>query len=548
MRGKQAEKGTVLVFVALMLPFLILFSGAAIDVGRAYLHKSSMQNAADAAALAGAETLTGEKARLITVSNVPVIGQSVLSESSTKADAGADRFLAMDTGGKWQTSGSNIATELRKEINLKRNSPILKNRAVNYYYRVELSDAIDFQFASMFLPQALLPSDWKVKVEAWAMAHNNPLAGIDLMTQLHEVEDAYLFSTFQDLQAYYKGKSYSYVKEISFTNKGPAYKGDGTKSEIFDMDGTASINNNMRSLLINFKPDFTSSQQLTDNWDLDTIAAMKPDEARQYIYSLNMQLTNWRILDSAGNELEVSEGGYSLWGKFYDKLKNLFGEVIAKQLLYAPIASIINVVQPYEVRDVEHLSADDISYDVYTDEPNKLDPLFVRIESEEYNTPGGKGWVTNTTRDISINIKADNTVKNQFNDKYLYRPILFFYDGPVGENNERGTERKSRMVTFNLEEDFRGILYAPNSPVYVKGNGHKFYGMIIAQSIVDEAGNILDMPSVQNANTDAALQSFYTQIGLSDAQYDDFGAVRLTVYNNPKKDVVYLTSRAHITI
>ena len=32
MRGKQAEKGTVIVFFALMLPFLILFAGMAIDI------------------------------------------------------------------------------------------------------------------------------------------------------------------------------------------------------------------------------------------------------------------------------------------------------------------------------------------------------------------------------------------------------------------------------------------------------------------------------------------------------------------------------------
>ena len=51
MRGKQDEKGTVIVFIALMLPFLILFAGVAIDIGRAYLYKSYMQNAADAAAL-----------------------------------------------------------------------------------------------------------------------------------------------------------------------------------------------------------------------------------------------------------------------------------------------------------------------------------------------------------------------------------------------------------------------------------------------------------------------------------------------------------------
>ncbi|BAL81739.1 hypothetical protein SELR_00310 [Selenomonas ruminantium subsp. lactilytica TAM6421] len=82
MKGKLAEKGTVLVFVALALPFLILFAGMAIDIGRGYLHKSYMQNAADAAALAGVELVGDQKARLIPVSDVPALAQNINSESS----------------------------------------------------------------------------------------------------------------------------------------------------------------------------------------------------------------------------------------------------------------------------------------------------------------------------------------------------------------------------------------------------------------------------------------------------------------------------------
>ena len=545
MRGRLAEKGTVIVFIALMLPFLILFSGMAIDIGRAYLHRSYMQNAADTAALAGVQTIGGERGRLITESAVPPLDNYVKTENSARADVGADKFLAVDTGGNWKTGDSNVKTELRKIINVRKNSPVLKNRAVVYYYKVELTDDMDFQFAKMFLPKALIPADWNIKVEAWAMGENNPLSGIDLLTQMQEVEDAYTFYTFQDLQAKNSGRSYDYIKEISFTNKGPAYKADGTRSEIFNMDGTAAINNNMRSLLVNYKPDFTSEQELTNNWDLDFLDK-NPDVARDYLYKLGVQLTNWRIIDEEGGNSEDREGSFSLWGKFYDKLVTIFGKTVADQLVYARIASIVNVVQPYAVRDLDHLPAAEISYDVYTDEPNKLDPLFVRLESEEYNTKGGKGWVTNTVRDISINILANNTIKS--GNAYIYRPILFFYDGPVGENNERGVGRASRTVNFTLQEDFRGVLFAPNSPVHVEGNGHKFQGIIIAKSIVDAEGNTISMPNKQSAETDAELQSFYNKLGLSDAKYDDFRTVRLNVYNDPKKDVVYLTPRAKITI
>ena len=161
----------------------------AIDIGGAYLHKSYMQNAADGAALAGVKNAGGQEARLITVADVPVFGQYIKQESSTKADAGADAVLTMDTAGKWQTAGDNVRTELRKEVDPKKNNRILKNWAATYYYKVELTDNRSFQFAGMFLPEALLPSAWKVNVEAWAKASN--LSGIDLLTMMKTVEDAY---------------------------------------------------------------------------------------------------------------------------------------------------------------------------------------------------------------------------------------------------------------------------------------------------------------------------------------------------------------------
>jgi len=560
MREKQAEKGTVIVFIALMLPFLILFAGMAIDIGRGYLHKSDMQNAADAASLAGVEKVSSSQARLIAVSDVPTLGQFIQSESSRIADAGADKFLTLDNKGTWQTGGSNVKTELRKKVDPSQNNPIRKRWSATYYYKVELTDNMDFQFARMFLPEALIPADWKVNVESWAESSN--LSGIDLLTQGLMVEEAETFSTYQELEKGIRKPSNvttdksRYVKDISFTNAGPTYNAtDGTRSEVFNMDGTNELNNNMKNLFINFKPDFSHSQKLTDNWDLDAILGMSVTQARQYLYNLvnkGVQLTNWRIIDEQGNLRVEHEGGPpSLWGAFYDNLKKVYGisESMAEQLMFARIASIINIVQPYEVRDVESLaqtSPKDISYSVYDDTPNKYDPLFVRIESEEYNESNGKAegpYVTNTVRDISINIKADNTEKDMYGD-YKYRPMLFFYDGPVGENNERGVGRKSRTVNFTLEEDFRGILFAPNSPVHVEGNGHKFYGIIVAEKIVDAAGNIIPMPDQQNKDTDAELQSFYSQLGFEDATYDDFEAVQLTVYKNPKKDVVYLTPRA----
>ena len=119
-------------------------------------------------------------------------------------------------------------------------------------------------------------------------------------------------------------------------------------------------------------------------------------------------------------------------------------------------------------------------------------PLWLRIESEELNEGGGDKQNT-TVRQIFINVNADNTGQN-------YRPLVIFYDGPdraqldgdvdTGKNQtvkEKYPNLKVRdplPVILNLNADFKGILFAPSSPVVILGNGHKMLGFVIAKEIV----------------------------------------------------------------
>ena len=51
---KKQQKGQIIVFTAVLLPFIIAMCGLTVDLGNLYIHKSKLQNAADAAAIAGA--------------------------------------------------------------------------------------------------------------------------------------------------------------------------------------------------------------------------------------------------------------------------------------------------------------------------------------------------------------------------------------------------------------------------------------------------------------------------------------------------------------
>jgi Flp pilus assembly protein TadG len=58
-RRRRAERGSVAVIVAVLLPVLVAIAGLVIDVGSWYETKAQLQTAADAAALAGAQRLPG---------------------------------------------------------------------------------------------------------------------------------------------------------------------------------------------------------------------------------------------------------------------------------------------------------------------------------------------------------------------------------------------------------------------------------------------------------------------------------------------------------
>lgn len=95
--------------------------------------------------------------------------------------------------------------------------------------------------------------------------------------------------------------------------------------------------------------------------------------------------------------------------------------------------------------------------------------------------------------------------------------------------------------------DVVGLAY---SPVKIVGNGHKFRGCIVAKSILDKDGNVLDDEMPGNEKVDGAtdiLQNFPARVGFSEARYDTFGLVKLRNYANPAKDVIYLPPRSKIT-
>ncbi len=92
-------------------------------------------------------------------------------------------------------------------------------------------------------------------------------------------------------------------------------------------------------------------------------------------------------------------------------------------------------------------------------------------------------------RQITLNFNSDNTAVYPSSDEnaghYQYRPYVIFYTGPENIDNKTDSDgvpvRHSQPLIVNLNADLNAIMYFPESPVIINGNGHKLTGSIIAK-------------------------------------------------------------------
>ena len=564
MMGKR-ESGSVLVMIALLLPVFCVLAMMGLDFGRAYMMKSTLQNAADAAALAGVVKVAEGPARLIAEADVP-------SDSYVTTDGIADANRAADDILEENLEENGEVRLLSKEQKLKAAEYSGTGGAVGTrYYEVKLVKRVAFEFGRMILPASFLPGGWTVSARAWAMA-GDLKTDVDLETKLRIIRDTQTYKDFQEIERELGSKTEGRYRSES--SKGIYYllddEGNPLRREYVHMGHDlepVNITNltedgdrrdgklksrwlDERDLYINFKPDISSSS-LLPNWDIGQTF----DAAKMRISNMLFQgmPTNWAYADKTKADVVAQfVQSFSLTEEAAEKLVDRF--------IQTPVLSTIDVSHLYQVRGTpEELKAmwQANKKSVATDFKGRMnqkilenDPLLVRIESDEMNARTTGRYYENTVREFEIDIKVDNYTPKLDEDHYRYRPMVFFYDRPTNTNalhNPLVEIRETRLMTLNLQEDFRGIIFAPNSPVKVLGNGHKFRGLIVAKSIMGADGVELEMPTTNYDEARVQYRDFYQKLGISEATYDDFGLVNLTIYTNQGTDIVYLTERAKVT-
>ena len=488
------QRGQALLLYVLLIPLLILVVGVGIDLGWYYLNVSRLQNAADAAALAGAQELV-KKGRTMYKQdyyvdglvfapkdienetkyhsfNVEADGTVVAEDIEIEAAKNEARFYTQknlqEVGSTYNPNTTKIDDEWTKKKNISFNAMLYtrtidwKNETTVYqdeastaarYYKVELAEKINHMFLS-----GLEPMEAKVVACAIIMPHDK-----DLITTIEalrkektianwEYQNYYKnfmgnWDHYQSSKIYYKtGNDYRYEK----TNVAPdtavftsANHPAGTPNITYK-ETTDSINLDFRidsvfSGTYNGIGDGNASQWTFD-WDLRTELPEGVKRSHDSRYNDGWQAgenDNLRIISS-----------FTFTGKWRDR--NL--DDLMPDILWTSIES---------------------------------DPMWFSMPFK--GNAGMKGL--NSVRQIVLNVKESNTEITTVTDKnnvsrkvYRYRPFFIIYLGPEVNNAESlNTIRQSQPVILNLYEDWNAILYMPNSPVIINGNNHKLTGFVIAK-------------------------------------------------------------------
>ena len=474
MRSRK-QKGVSVLVAAFCLPIFMAGGVAAVDLGAYWSHASKLQNAADAAALAGAAIYAKyEENRNSDLSNHP------------KSDAVAHQYVGInlhndenDDHTVYKKNTPLIHTKFGQEdVSASADPNYEKQYKGKIYYRVTLEDSSPSYFAKFFSI-----ADPEVTVEAIARIETdrrvNPPKGEDP----NPVTDLFIFKNRINV-----------VNSIdnpdqwdSPTRKGNGTEGSGPIRTTFDGSIKFTNHNAGRS----GDPKIIASDQQSQMTHFFTKKAQEEiDAGHVSMHDLNTGATSdtEATYDKDTGKATNLESG--LWTEPEVKDYNMedeFGNLMAKKAEKVSVEANQTITSQYIASEMSSTWSDDrdsygiipgvinvsretitsgnVNIDIdtplpgYNDEKLKDDPVYIYMNEED-----GKAM----TGVININISADTG-----------RPLIIVMP-------------KATQVHFNILDgaNFRGIIYAPecgnngewDEGVLVNGSG-SFNGTIMAGAI-----------------------------------------------------------------
>ena len=511
------QNGQTAVFFALLLPVLILFLFVVFDLGWLYLNKSRLQNAAEAAAIAGANKFSVEsdtgyntvmliyeddddykklledyKTEFPNDSEGPEFPNG-LDDKVPKAKSAAKDAATASFNDNLGVGNDPENPEKDSWTKAKVNVTTLKvfgktTSDLKIYYAVKINEDVGHIFK--FLKDSTGKNIFSTEITGVAVAVlTKERSLLDDTTHLPipvpnwEIQDS-VNSLIK------KNSNPDYVKNIKDEFKvatGKTYF-EGNWMHFQDPDVKVHYADGNSYKTENIEVNFNSSSLKKTranndaNYSADEVDALNIDFKQDVTLDFdNILQDDWDIdFDLTGTGIKkVSVSAYrDKWG--------------TSELNFR-IHSTINFSQPYNTRTPKSEGTTELYKRLSTEYKDRFgenkdtfaDPLYIGIESEPMKSNLYKKTdqmhALNSVRQIILNINESN-MDNADVEKiheYKYRPLVIIYEGP--EKNDETSARVSQPVIVNLKADFRGILYMPNSPVVINGNGKKFQGYIIAK-------------------------------------------------------------------
>ena len=516
-----------MVLYGLLVPLFILFIGASLDLGWYYLNVSRLQNAADAAVVAGAHALVDDinaknsAAKISVTYNydgkiVDKYSADYLSDADTSVgDKAAANYalknLSADDAAwtkaqdvKAYTLSDDWSREEASEVTL---MPFLyESGEETFYYVVYLTEKIEH----LFMPGLFGAMDAPVVAVAMLTKNTGTLAAKKVTIVFDANGGTFDDGTDETSREFKAAESMEddETSEPLYSGKGsPTYSGGKKEFKYYWSTNPNASPEDTSDV-------FKNGYQMTKNEvaalfvDNDTVTLYavweeaKPTNNRtlweqmQYLIAKNVYNYYWYSSTRKYNaepynnsfinpKLYTYTTGYGrskkTYRSYYTEQIDLtdtensgrsisgsphyyidFFQTNDDRLVFSSNEEESYYGNPYRVHSLFNVNTLFKVRDGYLD-----DPLYCRIESEPYMrepTP---------IRQIVLNINVSN-----MDDKY--RPLFFYYDGPETESGGAGASA-AQPVILNLNADFKGVLFMPDVPVVINGNGHTFEGFIVAK-------------------------------------------------------------------
>lgn len=483
----KKQKGQSLIFFAASAPILCAFIGAAMDFGWMYYNQSRLQNAADAAATAGANSLLEDEMPLSDYSYTTLIAtndaglQEMASSNITstrtrnkgteeKPEAGDSvaKYYAKYNLASWmnnsQTQVKLVSTDdvgvttsngkTTQNVKFESNLYGANNEDYNaLYYTVTLTTQLEHLFGGIMETFGIqnLPSKAVSVVKISHISENRKDTssseyphGESLYTQMKRKEVNETYPNWEEVKVQKNNDATAANNRSVLT--GGAYYGTGNinRTEVSWLNGNA----------------FASSKGNPYKTGVDQTAF--DDLFIDFQGEMNKSLVT-----NGDHDLDVSKTSGN-----WDFGNTLSGNHQYSYRVHFPVM----ITNTYPIRTGKE--PPDCLYAFIEQEPIKQ---AVTLSDNSTYTRGNMSSV----RQIIINNDIANT--NKEND----RPIVFFYEGPevplkqyhpeLYDGDDYIGARPYLPVILNLYADFRGILFVPNNPVIINGNGYKLEGFVVGR-------------------------------------------------------------------